>query len=218
MAVVIGVDEAGRGPVLGSMFVAAVRVPDTTTLPEGVRDSKQIPDEERARIADAIIDDPRIDAAVIEVSVDEIDAGTGRLNQVTANASRRAISAVDSSNFDGVSVLVDACDPDERRYADSVARGIDTAVDIVAEHGADDRYPPVSAASIVAKEAREAHVASLCERYGTVGSGYPSDPTTRRFLASYLSDHGELPACARTTWKTCADIRTSVNQGQLSSY
>ena len=218
MGIVIGVDEAGRGPVLGSMFVAAVARPSDGSLPDGVRDSKRIPPAERADLARAIDRDSQLHTAVLEVSVDRIDAQSGRLNHLTAEVTGEAIETIRESVASVSSIVIDACDTDEARYANLVGHDLPSDVEIIAEHGADDRFPVVSAASIVAKEAREAHVGELCEEYGALGSGYPSDPTTREFLAEYVDNHGELPDCARTSWKTCADLLDSAAQGRLTSF
>jgi ribonuclease HII len=76
----------------------------------------------------------------------------------------------------------------------------------------------VAAASIVAKVERDRHVDDLRAEYGEVGSGYPSDPTTRTFLRDYVRDHGELPACARTSWKTCDDVLVAATQSALDEF
>ncbi|NNC25056.1 ribonuclease HII, partial [Salinisphaera sp. USBA-960] len=73
-------------------------------------------------------------------------------------------------------------------------------VDLVAEHGADETHAIVGAASIVAKVARDNHVAALADEYGDVGSGYPGDTATREFLRAYVREHGSLPGCARESW------------------
>jgi len=51
-----------------------------------------------------------------------------------------------------------------------------------------------------------------------VGSGYPSDPTTRAFLAGYVEEHGELPDCARTSWSTCDDVLAAARQSTLGEF
>jgi ribonuclease HII len=76
----------------------------------------------------------------------------------------------------------------------------------------------VGAASIIAKVARDAHVAELADEYGDVGSGYPSDPTTRTFLADYVDSHGELPPCARRSWSTCDDVLAAAEQATLGDF
>ncbi|MFD1525495.1 ribonuclease H family protein, partial [Halolamina salina] len=119
-------------------------------------------------------------------------------------------------------VLADAADTDEarfgRRLRDAVAE-TGTEVDVTAEHGADETHAIVSAASVVAKVERDRRMAEIDERYDReVGSGYPSDPTTRAFLAGHVEEHGELPACARATWATCEDALAAAEQSGLSDF
>ena len=90
-----------------------------------------------------------------------------------------------------------------------------------AEHGADESYPLVAAASIVAKVRRDARIDALDEEYvefGPVGSGYPSDPTTRDFLRRYVAATGELPDCARASWSTSTDALAAAEQSGLSEF
>jgi ribonuclease HII len=76
----------------------------------------------------------------------------------------------------------------------------------------------VGAASIIAKVERDTHVDALADEYGDVGSGYPSDPTTREFLASYVAAHDQLPACARSSWSTCEDVLAAAQQSTLGEF
>jgi ribonuclease HII len=92
------------------------------------------------------------------------------------------------------------------------------AVDVESRHGADESDVVVGAASIVAKVDRDAAVAALAEEYGEVGSGYPSDPTTREFLREYVAETGDLPACARRSWQTCADLLAAADQSALDDF
>jgi ribonuclease HII len=208
-----GVDEAGKGPVLGSMFAAAVRA-DPAVLPDGVGDSKAIRPERRERLAGEIR--ASADAVgVAEVPVERIDAGGTDMNTLTVEAQAAALSSVAR---DGLSGTVDAGDTDAARFGRRVADAVEADVSVRAEHGADETDPVVGAASIVAKVARDAHVADLAEEYGDVGSGYPSDPTTRAFLADYVDRHGELPACARRSWSTCDDVLAAAEQASLGEF
>lgn len=218
MAQLIGVDEAGRGPVLGSMFVVAVAVTDPAVLPADVADSKSLTERDRARLAGVLSEDDRIDHASVEVTPAMIDDASGRLNHLTAATAARAIVTVLDGSGEGSTAVVDACDTDEARYADSVRTHLPSEIEVVAEHGADRNHRIVSAASILAKDRRERHVASLATQYGDVGSGYPSDPTTRAFLADYVEEHGELPACARASWGTSQDLLAKVSQGTLEDF
>ncbi|QGA81606.1 ribonuclease HII [Halomicrobium sp. LC1Hm] len=207
-----GVDEAGKGPVLGSMFAAAVRC-DPGDLPDGVGDSKGIPDDRRERLAEAIRSVATVGLA--EIPRTRIDDPETDMNTLTVAAHAEALSAVATDDLSG---LVDAGDTDAERFGRRVADRVDAEIDLGAAHGADETDPLVGAASIVAKSAREAHVAALAEEYGPVGSGYPSDPTTREFLKRYVDEHGDLPDCARASWSTCDDVLAAAEQSSLASF
>jgi ribonuclease HII len=211
--VAFGVDEAGKGPVLGSMFAAAV-VADPADLPEDVGDSKDIQPARREELA-AIIRESATAVGVAEIPVDRIDADDTDMNTLTVKAHADALSQVAS---DGLSGYVDAGDTNAVRFERRVTDAVDADVDVRGEHGADETYPIVGAASIVAKVARDTHVAALADRYGDCGSGYPSDPTTREFLESYVADNEELPDCARASWQTSKDVLAAADQAALGDF
>ena len=208
-----GVDEAGKGPVLGSMFAAAVRA-DPAGLPEGVGDSKGIAPAERERL-DEQIRAAADSVAVAEIPVARIDDPETEMNTLTVAAHAEALAGVATDRLAG---LVDAGDTDAERFGRRVTERVDPPVDISAEHGADETDPVVGAASIVAKVARDSHVDSLAQQYGDVGSGYPSDPTTREFLADYVDASGNLPDCARRSWSTCEDVLAAAEQSTLDGF
>jgi ribonuclease HII len=74
------------------------------------------------------------------------------------------------------------------------------------EPKADGNYPICGAASIFAKVHRDAAIAAL----GPVGSGYPSDPTTRAWLSEFLRTETPFPDCVRTRWATIENLRASL--------
>ncbi len=208
-----GVDEAGKGPVLGSMFAAAVRAPPAA-LPEGIDDSKRIAPSRRERLAATVRE--RGAVAVAEVPVERIDDPATDMNTLTVAAHAEALSGVAS---EGLAGTVDAGDVDADRFGRRVAERVDADLDLAAAHGADGTDPLVGAASVVAKVTRDAHVADLAERYDAeVGSGYPSDPATRAFLRSYVERERELPACARRSWSTCEDLLSAAEQSSLAEF
>jgi ribonuclease HII len=209
----LGVDEAGKGPVLGSMFAAAVRA-EPEMLPDGVGDSKGIAPAKRARL-DADIRTAADAVAVAEIPVDRIDDPETDMNTLTVAAHAEALSGVAT---DGVHGMIDAGDTDAERFGRRVVDRTDAAVAVTAEHGADETDPLVGAASIVAKVARDSHVDALAATHGDVGSGYPSDPTTRDFLVEYVEENGELPDCARTSWSTCDDVLAAAQQSSLGEF
>jgi ribonuclease HII len=209
----IGVDEAGKGPVLGSMFAAAVRI-EPAELPEDVADSKSVPRDRREELAATIRD--RADAvAVAEIPVDRIDDPESNMNTLTVASHATALARVASGEYP---CYVDAGDTNAVRFERRVADRLDVDVDLRAEHGADETYPVVSAASIVAKVERDAHVADIATQHGEVGSGYPSDPTTREFLRTFVREHDALPDCARASWQTSQDVLAERGQASLTDF
>lgn len=216
----IGVDEAGKGPVLGPMIAAAVRA-EAADLPEGIDDSKRLTAAKRESLADTLQATASVNIGIGVITVDEIDAPETDMNRLTVAAQVRAIAAVAEA---GDRAIVDAGDVSESRFGRRVTDGVASEgvdITVTAEHGADEEYQLAAAASIVAKVERDERMAAVGTDYndlGPVGSGYPSDPTTREFLASYVDRHGELPACARRSWSTCEDVLAAAEQAALGDF
>jgi ribonuclease HII len=194
-----GVDEAGRGPVLGPLVVAAVMVEDDASLIEmGVRDSKKLTRARRIELCSAI--HQVADTEVVIITHDEIDEQRVNcsLNDIEARAFAKALSRFKESK-----IFADAADVDPDRFRRMVCNHLECDVQIVCEHKADEQYPVVSAASIVAKETRDSLMDRISEELGRpVGSGYASDPTTLSFLENWISEKGDLPPYARRSWDT----------------
>jgi ribonuclease HII len=209
----LGVDEAGKGPVLGAMFAAAVRV-ESGDLPPGVADSKSLSAGRRRELARAIRE--TADAvAVAEIPVARIDDPGTDMNGLTVTAHADALGTVAR---DGDRAYADAGDTNAARFERNVAGAVPVDLDLRAEHRADESHPVVSAASIVAKVERDAHVATLAAEYGDLGSGYPGDETTRAFLRRYVAEHGGLPDCARESWQTSREIVAAAEQSSLGEF
>jgi ribonuclease HII len=212
--IVVGVDEAGKGPVLGPMVAAAVRAPPDA-LPEDVDDSKRLAPPCRTELAAAVREHPDVRVGVAAVGVDRIDDPATDMNGLTVAAQAEATAAVVDG---GDRVVADAGDVDAERFGRRLDDAVPAAVAVRAEHGADGDHAVVGAASVVAKVERDRRVAALEAEYGRVGSGYPSDPTTRAFLAEYVDEHGSLPDCARKSWATCTDVLAAAEQAALDEF
>jgi ribonuclease HII len=214
---VVGVDEAGKGPVLGSMFAAAVRWPDDRTFPAGLADSKHLSAERREALEARILGTDGVRVTTVEVPVARIDDPETDMNTLTVGAHGQALADVVEP---GDVVRCDAADVDADRYARRLQDALDAAwnVDLRAEHRADERHAEVAAASVVAKVARDAHVTELSDEHGDIGSGYPGDPTTMAFLEAYLQAEGRLPACARASWSTSQRALEASEQAGLTEF
>ncbi|MCD6461398.1 MAG: ribonuclease HII [Thermoplasmata archaeon] len=210
---IFGVDEAGRGPVIGPLVVAGVAVPrdEERILREmGVRDSKKISPGRRQTLADEI---KRRWPTVLEVvSPEDIDVLRERmtLNELEAGVFASVIERLVEEAGGMGEVYVDAADANERHFELMVRARLGErwrATGITSRHKADEIYPVVSAASIVAKVERDRRIAEIEREIGVpIGSGYPSDPTTRVFLKEWVMEHGSLPPHTRTSWKTAKKI------------
>jgi ribonuclease HII len=212
MTAQFGVDEAGKGPVLGSMVVAAVSG-ESHLLPAGLNDSKRLTPRRRTQLAEQLRAAEGIQIATVHVTPDEIDDETSNLNELTAAAHGAAIKAVAT---EGMSGCADAADTDIERYSRRVEDAVGFVVDLDAKHKADETDVFVSAASVIAKVERDTLIDDLRDELGEVGSGYPSDPTTREFLKEYISKTGTFPPCTRESWKTCDKLRAEVEQQKIS--
>jgi ribonuclease HII len=167
---ICGVDEAGRGPLAGPVFAAAVVFHPGRRAPNGLADSKVLSARQRERLA-GVIKERSLAWAVAWASVEEIDS----LNILQASllAMRRAVEAL---NLAPDEVLLDGSQCPE------------LAVPARAVVDGDAKVKVISAASILAKTARDAEMCRLHQRFPQYGfdvhKGYPT-PQHLRALRRY---------------------------------
>lgn len=211
-----GIDEAGRGPVVGPLVIAAVVVDESKlsnleTL--GVKDSKKLSPKKREELFKEIV---RLvdDYFILEISPEEIDNREGTMNEFEVE---NFIKVLNSLNLKPDVLYIDAADVKEERFGEIIGKRLSFSPKIVAEHKADSKYIPVAAASILAKVTRDRAIEKLKEAYGEIGSGYPSDPITRRFLEEYYKKHGVFPPIVRKSWKTLEKIEEKLKNKEAQS-
>ena len=215
---VCGVDDAGRGPVIGPLVIAGVIIEEEKldrlkTL--GVRDSKQLPPPERTRLSKEI---PGIvdDYHVLEIGAEELDRIVNRapkfqrLNLLEARVMAQVIEKLKPQL-----AYVDSSDTRTERFKNNILDRLSFTPRIVSEHKADVNYPVVSAASIMAKVHRDRRIEEIKKEYGEIGSGYAHDVVTIKFLQGYYSDHGDFPPIVRRSWKTLGNIVRDMTQSTL---
>ena len=208
-----GIDEAGRGPVFGPLVVAGVAAEDPSIFKElGCRDSKQLSPGRREAIERQLRANPEVRIEVRVVAAEVLDAERQRLtmNDIEVERFRDIAQAFSRGAAPGV-VYVDAADVDAARFGRAVSRGLRMGTRVVSEHKADDTYPIVGAASIVAKVARDAAVAEFARRLERrlempLGSGYAHDERTRLFLQAWHARFGDVPEGTRRSWATTKDL------------
>jgi ribonuclease HII len=211
-----GVDEAGRGPCIGPLVIAGVTLSNDTELKAlHIRDSKQITPKRRNYLADKIKKIASKYRIVIIPAADiDVMRKTMTLNDIEVYAFSKIIDELKAETC-----YVDAADVNDQRFGNNILSHLSYTPTIISRHKADERYPIVGAASILAKTTRDREVQNiereLQEKLSIpMGSGYPADPITQQFLIKWLNQYGDLPPYARRSWKTCEKL---VNQRKLRS-
>ena len=202
---ICGVDEAGKGPVIGPLVVAAVKVNNAKEIENlGFKDSKQLTSARRKELADLIKSEFDYAVEIIEPEIVDEYRRQNKLNQLNREAFERLISKLDP-----MVAYVDAADVNEERFGNEIKKGLrnQNDTDVISMHKADAKIPVVAAASIIAKETREREIRKIKDKIGDFGSGYPSDEKTIKFLKSFYADKGKWPKGTRESWKTLERIR-----------
>ncbi|WP_407415978.1 ribonuclease HII [Methanobrevibacter sp.] len=203
---ILGIDEAGRGSVLGPLVIAGVVIDkrkEAILDNMGVKDSKKLTPKRREVLARKLKKMFVWDTVIYSAQdIDNLRAQGINLNEIERKGMEELIAKLD---FD--EAIVDAVDVKPQRFQDRLAQA--TGKKVRAEHKADDKYIEVSAASIIAKQTRDEAIAEINKKFedvGGIGSGYPSDPTTKEFLSNYT--YNEMPDFVRRSWSTVAKLKT----------
>jgi len=208
---IAGVDEAGRGCVIGPLVVAGVMVeaevlPILTEL--GVKDSKLLTPQKRELLYPAILQLTE-KVHTIKVPPCEIDKVVGtvrqlhKLNRLEAQTMAQVIEALKPDE-----AYVDAADTVEHRFGHHIQECLKIKTRIVSRHKADRIYPVVSAASIIAKVERDREITKLKVDYGDFGSGYLTDEKTVAFLRQLIERSDEYPSFVRKSWKPAKRVKS----------
>ncbi len=212
---IVGVDEAGRGPVLGPLVVAGVGVESDVALRQlNVRDSKKLTPERREAMAPEIERLCKYELIVIPAERIDVMRAEMSLNDFEAKLFASIIEALHPET-----AYVDAADVDEIEFKKAVLREIPFDVEVVSQHNADELFPVVSAASILAKVRRDREMRAIGEEFGVpVGSGYPADADTIAFLEKWIRETGSLPPHTRTSWDTARRLLAESRNRKLDEF
>jgi len=214
---ILGVDEAGRGCVMGPLVIAGVLV-DEKSQPKlvelGVKDSKLLSRRRREFLAKEI-KKVAIDTYIIKLSPAEIDEAVNsqrklhKLNRLEAQTMAKVIETLRPDI-----AFVDASDILANRYKQHIVECLPFQVQVISEHKADKKYPVVSAASIIAKVERDRKIDELKAQHGDFGSGYMANPETMAFLETLIKKYGAYPDFVRRSWKPAKIAKTNVKMKQ----
>ncbi|EPA06242.1 ribonuclease HII [Candidatus Nitrosarchaeum limnium BG20] len=203
---ICGVDDAGRGSMLGPLVIAGVSLKksDVSKLKLlGVKDSKQLTPKLREELYKKIISlvdnyyVAKISPKLIDASVKKHD-----LNHLEAKYMAKVILKLNPDTS-----YVDSCDVNPNRFGKEISK-LSNNKKIRSYHHADSRFIVVSAASIIAKVTRDREIMKLRKNHD-LGSGYPSDSKTIDFVKLYYKTNQILPVFVRKSWKPTQKILES---------
>lgn len=205
---ICGADEAGRGPVVGPLVIAGVTFENDLELIENnVRDSKKITPKRR-EILSKKIKESAVNYEIMIISASDIDhmRKVMTLNEIEVNAFSKIIEKLKPDIC-----YVDAADVNNERFGKNILSRLSFKPEIISKHKADDIYPIVGAASILAKTKRDEEVQMIAQELEKkldmpLGSGYPADPVTQKFLRKWVKTFGRLPPHTRHSWKTAQNL------------
>ncbi len=224
----LGIDDAGRGPLIGPMILAGVLIEpaqESFLKKERIRDSKIVAHVERVRLEKII----KGISSAWDVQVtypEDIDFSLKNgvnLNTLEAIKAAAVINSINQGKFrkEKIKVVIDCPSVNIAAWGKTLMEYVEYSenLKVVCEHKADANHVVVSAASILAKVVREEEVAKIKKMYGEIGSGYPSDPVTQQFLKSRgreLRDSGIF----RKSWGTWKKLfpEDSGNQKTLGDF
>ena len=200
---IAGIDEAGRGSVIGPLVVCGVAVEEEREKyleRLKLRDSKKLSPKRRIILARKIR--KIAECCPVKITAQDIDLLRSKdvnLNEIEKIAIKKIIGELKPDK-----VIIDSMDVKPERLKSEV-EGYRENLEVVSEHKADDKYTLVSAASIVAKVERDKAIANLRKEFPNIGSGYPSDPTTIAFLKEI--PYNEMPDFVRRSWSTVSKMK-----------
>ena len=200
-----GTDEAGRGSIVGPLVIGSVLL-DRRGADQlkklGVKDSKKLSPSRRGKLA-PVIEEISVAHVITYVTPWNIDSYVRRRRKyMTLNRLEAEVVAVHLRELRPSVAYLDSPYPVPKVYRDMVRDLVgDMSVRIVSQNRAEDAHIEVAAASVLAKVRRDEIIGELGLKLGDFGSGYPSDPRTRRFVLGLLGK-GEKQSFIRWSWKT----------------
>ncbi len=217
----LGIDEAGRGPVIGPMVLAGCLIDDKTEAKFkklGIKDSKQLTQKRREFLEQKIKEQAETFEIIVlhPEEIEETNRKKINLNALEAIACAGIINKI-NKGFSRIKVVVDCPSPSITKWQDFLKTKVKNLsnLGISCEHKADQNNISVSAASILAKCVREKEMTKLKEKYGNgVGSGYTSDLLTQRFLEKYAHKY-QNNGIFRKTWGTWKRASAALSQRTL---
>ncbi len=211
---IAGVDEAGRGCVIGPLVIAGILIKQENlqTLKQlGVKDSKMLSAKRREALFPEIlrVAEKNVIVKLQPRQIDTVVESGRRLHKLNRLEAEHMAQIINTLQPD--EAQVDAADVLEDRFKHHIQERLTIKAIVTSEHKADRIYPAVSAASIVAKVTRDREIATLTVEHGDFGTGYLTDPKTTAFLKQLLQTNEEYPDYVRKSWKPAKRAKAERN-------
>ena len=215
MVLLAGIDDAGRGPIIGPLVMAGVMIKgeDEQQLKQiRVKDSKMLTPAQREKMFDQIIQS--VAAYSIKImqphEVDEAVKDHG-LNLLEARATIEIINELKPDI-----AIIDCPDTNIQKFKEFIENLKSVPCKIQPEHKADVNHAVVSAASILAKVTRDREIEKIQKMIPyPIGSGYPADPVTKAFMEKY---HEVYPDIFRKSWQTFKKLKGGKSQKKIGEW
>ncbi|MBU5678499.1 MAG: ribonuclease HII [Candidatus Aenigmatarchaeota archaeon] len=214
---ILGIDEAGRGSVIGPLVICGVLVEESKIeLIKDAKDSKLLSPKKR-EILEKKLKEVVKDFAVIKISSEEIDKlrSEKNLNKIEIENMQKIINL-----FNPDVVIIDSPEKNVKKFEKKIREKIrKDNIKIICENYADKKYKIVGAASIIAKVERDREIEKIKEEYKIdFGSGYPSDERTIEFLENIIRNEKELPKFIRKSWFTVKRLGKKKLQAKIKYF
>lgn len=199
---IIGVDEAGRGCIIGPMVIcaAAINPLDEYKLKElGVKDSKKLSPAQREKLYPKVAHLCKY--VTVKVTAQELNVLMAKhnLNEIEG---MKVAAAIDALALHHPTAYVDSPDNVPAKFGKRIEKYARTKAKLVCANKADDTYIIVGAASIIAKVTRDREIEKIKKETGLdFNSGYTSDPMTQKFVHNREA-YPALEPYLRTKWAT----------------
>jgi len=201
--------------ILAGILIEEKDLPKLKEL--GVKDSKLLSPQQREQIYSHLIKTVKT-YKVVKIPPEEIDkhvfSDSSNLNWLEANAMAEIINALKPDK-----VVVDCPSNNKKAFANYLEEKIKVKTVLKCEHKADLNFLEAGAASIIAKVTRDHEVELIKKKLKmNLGSGYPADPTTKKFLKENWNKYPEIFRHSWSSYQEYSEGKKSKNQKTLGDF
>ncbi|MFH1065189.1 MAG: ribonuclease HII [Nanoarchaeota archaeon] len=214
MVLIAGIDEAGRGPVIGPLVICAYMIDEKNMhilANIGAKDSKMISPKKREEMFGLLVKAAK-GYELIEISPAEIDEAVESENtNLNWLEAQKAAMMLNKLNPD--IAIIDCPSPNLKAYKDFIYTCLKKKdMELIIEHKA-EKHLPVAAASILAKVTRDKRISEIKRKIGiNFGSGYPADPLTKEFIQHYWKNFPDILRKSWGTYKSVANKQKTIGE------